>query len=470
MIHIIVTCIESYECINFGTRVRNPVQNELFCCQIIIGYLLGDSMFKCSKAGVVLAASSIIALAAGAGHTATIDSWNLSNIGSPTDPAEDDGTGYSYIYNGTVRSTEGVVDTSGASSSGRIAFAPPEAEAPGLKVEKQVYDDTGGTAELQFDGCLMTNNPENDCTGGFQSGKRIKQQITGTDPVDLVFDVNAADTSVSFYQVFGRLINATGEALTGFTIELGTGVGDGFQAFSGADAPVTFSTLFTAQPNDSGLSSTSQYPFGLFGAADDSPNFLLDGFFSAARTGFNLVQTETTITSNGYYGDYKTLFGDWIGDADALPEGLFWDFDGDPETDDLLIGWKIGDDEWELRRDVGDTCGTIRGVAACTPGEMLTSFLTGTFEELVNGEDGLVARLADLGDHDWASIFNTGEIEDLANLNLNYALNVGDFTGFGSSFTIRTTVAPVPLPAGAPLLLAGLGAFALVRRKRRAAA
>jgi hypothetical protein len=430
-------------------------------------------MFTCSKARVFLAATSLFALAAGAGQAATIEEWNLSNIGRPTDPAADDGTGYSYIYNGTVRSADGVVDTSGASSSGRIAFAPPEAVAPGLKVEQQVYGDTGGSTTLQFDGCLMTNNTANNCTGGFQSGKRIKQQITGTDPVDLVFDVDADDMSDSFYQVFGRLINATGQALTGFTIELGTGVGDGpdgFKAFSGADAPVTFSKLFTAQPNDSGLSSTSQYPFGLFGAAEDSPNFLLDGFFSDARTGFNLVQTETTITSNGYYGDYQTLFGDWIGGEDALPQGLFWDFDNNENTDDLLIGWNIGDNEWELRRDVGETCGVIRDEKACTPGVMLTSFLTGTFEELVNGKDGLVDRLADLGNRGWESIFRQGEIEDLANLNLNYALNVGDFTGFDSSFTIRTTVAPVPLPAGAPLLLAGLGAFALVRRKRRAAA
>jgi hypothetical protein len=43
-----------------------------------------------------------------------------------------------------------------------------------------------------------------------------------------------------------------------------------------------------------------------------------------------------------------------------------------------------------------------------------------------------------------------------------------------TSFTLRTTVFPVevsvvPLPAGAPLLLAGLGAFAAFRRRRTAA-
>ena len=54
------------------------------------------------------------------------------------------------------------------------------------------------------------------------------------------------------------------------------------------------------------------------------------------------------------------------------------------------------------------------------------------------------------------------------------AITLADMVRF-SSFTLRTTVfpaavSPVPLPAGAPLLLAGLGAIAAFRRRRAAAA
>ncbi|MCB1312513.1 MAG: VPLPA-CTERM sorting domain-containing protein [Sedimentitalea sp.] len=61
-------------------------------------------------------------------------------------------------------------------------------------------------------------------------------------------------------------------------------------------------------------------------------------------------------------------------------------------------------------------------------------------------------------------------IEDLANLNLNYAIALGS-NFVGTSFTLRVETTPVPLPAAAPLLLAGFGAlgFAARRRRRRAA-
>ena len=300
----------------------------------------------------------------------------------------------------------------------------------------------------------MTSNPGATCTSPFQSGKRIKQQVTGFEPVDLVFDVDNASTDDSFYQVFGRLINVTGQPLDGFKVQLGFGTGVDFVASTGQ---VTFSTAFTAQPNDSGLSSTTQFPFGLFGDADDSPNFLLDGFFANDRTGLTLEQTDTTLTSTGYYGDYADLFGVWNTQQD-VPEGLFWDFDNNPDTDALLMAWEIGPDEWELRRTVGETC----DATDCTFGVTLDSYQTGAF-------DDILASLTDDGDQ-WLDIFETGGIEDLANLNLNYALAVGDLTGY-TSLTIRTTAFAtepnvIPLPATAPLMAAGLGLLALVRRRR----
>jgi hypothetical protein len=314
----------------------------------------------------------------------------------------------------------------------------------------------------------MTSNPTADCTSGFQSGKRIKQQVIGFDPVDLVFDVDNTSTADSFYQVFGRLINVSGIPLDGFKIELGFGgAGDPFIPSTGQ---VTFSTAFTAQPNDSGLSSTTQFPFGLFGDADDSPNFLLDGFFASDRTGLTLTQDATTLTAMGssaYYGDYFDLFGLWNTQQD-VPEGLFWDFDNNPDTDDLLMAWQIGADgadEWELRRTVGQTCDT-EDPPNCTFGVTLPSYETGTFAEIV--------ALLSNAPGDWIDIFNPGPIEDLANLNLNYALVVGDMGDY-DSFTIRTTAYPgapqvVPLPGGAPLMAGGLALLAFIRRRSKKAA
>jgi hypothetical protein len=66
-------------------------------------------------------------------------------------------------------------------------------------------------------------------------------------------------------------------------------------------------------------------------------------------------------------------------------------------------------------------------------------------------------------------------------INLNYAIALGDlsslFPSFGedgiASLTLRTTVfatetvAPVPLPAGTPLMLAGLAALGCLRPRKR---
>jgi hypothetical protein len=400
---------------------------------------------------------------------ATVTAWDTSNVLVGATPA-DYVTGESVVYNQTLLPGGEVPAT--AVSYGKITFTPPEAVSPGVMVSNVPFKDSGtGNPGTELSGCIKTSSAAA-CDGEFQSGKRIKTVVTdASGPIDLVFNIDATNTELLTYQVFDRLINQTGHSLDGFALTLGYGVGSDFIAAS-ETGNLTFSTSFTAQPTGSGSAST-QFPFGLFGEADTAKNFLLDGFFDDMRTGFDVLQTATSIVSTNFFGNYSSLFGPWMTqDEITLPLGLFWDTDNDPNTDALLVAWQLEDGQWELRRDAGQTCGTDgSGVTSCTDGATRGTYLVGSYADVIAELEGQGVDVALLG---------TGAIEDLANINLNFAIALGDLSsdlfGLGqipTSFTLRssvfaTQVAAVPLPAGAPLLLLGLGAIGLLRRRQRA--
>ncbi len=398
-----------------------------------------NNALKIAAAAIV--GSTMFALPASAD---TITGWNTGNVVVGPTPA-DGVTGYSVIYNGNPANPASV-------PTGRIAFTPPEAISPGIKVQPEAYTQSG-PGGIDLSGCLMTSNPGATCTSPFQSGKRIKQQTTGFAPVDLVFDTETSvdgegNPASNTYQVFHRLINLTGQGVSGFSVELGFGVGDAFvQAQPGQG--VLISPGFNAQPGGSGPAST-QYPFGLFGDAADNPNFSLDGFFAPERSGLSVDVTGTTITSTGFFGPYEGLFESWLS-QESVPTGAFWDNDNDPSTDALLMAWLNPDGLWEVRREVDDL---NLGSAA----SLLVPETFATYDEVVSflGLDGVLSQ---------------GEIEDLANLNLNFAIEVGDM-GDAGSFTLRTTMVEaqdneVPAPAGAPIIALALGALAWARRRAR---
>lgn len=181
-------------------------------------------------------------------------------------------------------------------------------------------------------------------------------------------------------------------------------------------------------------------------------------------------------------------------------KGYFWDLDDNPETDNLLMAWQRSDGKWEVRRTIGETCGVTSSNNSdikCSPGVTLAAadyevfdtkaeaegFLTTAFEnfDFTTLQDPLSpVKVPVPGSLYETAVYSGGAIEDLANLNLNYAILLGDLSNLTqlalfdpnqATFTLRTTVfatTPVPLPAGASLLLAGLGMLGFLKKRRAA--
>ncbi|MBC7153248.1 MAG: choice-of-anchor F family protein [Rhodobacteraceae bacterium] len=369
-----------------------------------------------------------------AAQAATITGWNTGNVA--VGPVVADGeTGFSVVYDRAPLAL-------GAVTNGRIAYTAPEANSPGMMADPTPFSSAGQVKS----GCIRASSTTT-CDGDFQSGKRFKEQLTGLGAVDLVFDVDpqgVQPTDSVGYQVFHRLVNLTGQRIGEFSIELGFGVGDGFTRSSAADG-VSFSTTFQSGPDDA--NAFSQFPFGLFGDASTNPNFTLDGFFASERSGIALSMGEDVIAGSGVTGPYASLFGDWMS-QDMAPEGLFWDNDGDASTDAILMAWLNQDGLWEVRRDV-DPNDQFSAVSAAA--------------QVLGTDYTAVETLLGVS-------LEKGIIEDLANLNVNYAINLGGQVNF-SDFTLRVVSVPaaIPLPMSGPLLLGALGLMGFVRRRRRAA-
>lgn len=397
-------------------------------------------MFK--KHHFALAAAAL--LAAGPASAAMITGWSDVNVSTPGTPA-----GTSTIY-------DRALPDANALSSGRIGFDGTETFSPGLKVVNDAAPSVPAS-NGDVDNCIMASSNAS-CNSERQSGKRFKLDRTGLDAIDLVFTVNPDGTFATpgndgLYKVFQKFGNDTGDTLPGFTVSLGTGIGAEFLS-STADDGLSF-VDFGAKPKNSEFSAL--FANGLFGSIDEA--HALNGYFDFERAGYDLQLTsKDSFASTGMFGAYSTLFGDLLSYT-QVPNGFFYDNDGNADTDNVLLAHLLADGTWVQNRSL------VNGVV-------------GTIAYLNNGTayadlDDLLLALMDssgLAECDYAAttaipcLAGVGSIEDLAKFNLTYSIDPTQFAG--DEFTLRF-VSAVPEPASIALLALGLGALGFTSTRRR---
>lgn len=191
-----------------------------------------------------------------------------------------------------------------------------------------------------FDGCIMSSKGAPDasweagdsCKLPPDSGKRFKLRATKLNqPMDIVFNLTSTD-DFKRYNVYGKFSNHTGHPATGYTVQVGTGIGDDFKVLPGVELM-------------GGEEELGKFPGGLFGgsAVEGLPFFSpRPELFEATADTKSSLHTRTTDglpkTQNGHPGVYETLFQDWL-PVQNVPVAWTYDDDGKPWTDNKIVAY-----------------------------------------------------------------------------------------------------------------------------------
>jgi hypothetical protein len=393
-----------------------------------------------------LAAAALATLAGAPAYAAVITGLNTDNLDISTTALNTAGT--TTIYDRSL-------PDGSARSSGRIVFDGSESDTPGLKI---VNDAALSGSNGDVSNCVMANSTAS-CNSEKQSGKRLKFQRTAHEATDLVFNVNkdgifTTTGNDGLYKFFSAYANATSGRLGSFSLSLGTGVGAGFIG-SGIGDGLSFKQTFDGKaPNNSQFSAL--FANGLFGGIDEVHP--LTGYFSEDRSGYDMAFTgEDSFQSTGLFGDYQGLFGNLLSFGE-LPQGFFYDDDGNADTDNVLIAHQLADGTWVRNRGF-DAAGNVITEAYGNNGA------------LYDTEADLVAYLKNLTGLDicdgggTACLAGSGAIDDLAKFNLTFFIDPTAFAG--DQFTLRFE-STVPEPGSLALAALALGVAGVSRRRRGA--
>jgi len=287
------------------------------------------------------------------------------------------------------------------------------------------------------------------CSSPFQTHKRYKLAMLpasvdgeNTESIDLVFNVDD-DGSSRDYQVFQKINNWTNTRLQGFSVQVGFGVGTSFQTVEAAgveldDLNISVpSIMFDEQ-------SLANFSAGLFGPLDKHTGSI--GFFDPEqRAGFFIDEytsdtqpslTDTLHATRTLGSDYVEVpagagnanqFGPWL-PSSMLPEGVFFDDDGNPETDAELLAWYGYNPETDM-------LGWMSGSQGSEDDDDAFSAISNE-------------TILEMGEN---LSYTQGEIDDLVNVGLNYVVTIGDVSEFpGGTFTIRITPTVETIATPAP--------------------
>jgi len=319
---------------------------------------------------VVLAMTTLIATA-GLAQAAEVTSWDMSGvtIGAPTSanpafvfdqfnyitPGSLVDPNTSKVATGGFMPSGYAMYSGGANffANGAMTWKERDTQGPGLSIVNN--DNVTGEKCIMSAGWNPDSTPTatkmsdwwgidlKQCSDPFQSSKRFKvvsKVLNG--PIDLTFNVTD-NGQEDLYRILQKYGNQTGQRLTGYTTQLGfvtngtftealPGQGLAFALRNGTKHSNTNPTS-SLVANQGELDSLMAH--GLFGAPDK--HHTAAGYFNPyVRATFGLLAGETHINTTGLSQVHRDLFGEWL-PVGQMKGGYYFDMDANPYTDNALM-------------------------------------------------------------------------------------------------------------------------------------
>jgi len=419
-------------------------------------------------------------VAAATGVPYEFDAFNYIEPGSLVDPNTGDVASEGFMPSGWAKYSVGkttiFTDSTRVAENGAMTWKERDTQGPGLSVV--TGDDVKGTNCIMSAGWNPDSTPDamemsdwwgvdlKQCSDPFQSSKRFKLVSYVIDgPVDLTFDVSS-NGKTDVYRLLQKYGNHTGSRVTGFTMELGHIVAGSFIAAQPGDGIAFSDKKGRIYSDESPTPSTSNnqgdldslMAHGLFGAPDI--HHPTPGYFNPyERAGFGLLAGETRIVTTGMSTVHSDLFGEWL-PGDQMKGGIYFDDDSNPYTDNILMASCPGNFDEEagltgvVTAECDQACVDNLGCDATWETYRESADVNMNPDGTYNIPDPVGTDIraplpvtaaqisAWTADPDW----NPGDIDDLANVNINAFIAVRDSgswptsDGLGNaSFTIRVT-------------------------------